>query len=72
MKVLSLGISRWKKWRLSEKLTRQEAALLLGIEPGYLAKIEQGNRIPGRKIAWAMRNLTKGYCDIGHWDQRVA
>jgi DNA-binding XRE family transcriptional regulator len=69
---LSLAAKRWRKWRETYGLTQVQAAEKLGIDPWYLAKIEQGRRVPGRKIAVAMSELTRGHVEIVHWDREAA
>jgi DNA-binding XRE family transcriptional regulator len=69
---LSLALKRWRKWRESSGLTQGQAAGKLGIDPWYLAKIEQGRRVPGRKTAVAMAALTDGHVDVAHWDREAA
>lgn len=67
MKLITIGIRQWRRWRDREGLTQSQAAARLDIEVSYLAKIEQGTRRPGRAIAARMAAMAG--VDACAWDQ---
>lgn len=61
------GALRWVTWRKANGLTQAAAAYRLGVDPWYIAKIEQGRRKPGRGISVRMRDLAG--IDPAEWDR---
>lgn len=60
------GATKWRAWRLKQGLTQVSAAVSMDVEPTYLAKIERGERKPGRVVALKIEQLSG--VSVADWD----
>lgn len=60
------GAAKWRAWRVKHELTQVAAAIRMDVEPTYLAKIERGERRPGRVVALKIEKLSG--VAVGDWD----
>lgn len=65
----SLGAARLKEIREKRGLTQLQLATMFEVDPGYIAKLEQGSRKPGRVLAVRLEEWSKGAVGMMAWDQ---
>lgn len=69
---MNLGAELFRAWREREGLTQVQAAAELETDPWYLAKIERGARVPGRRLAVKIEERTRRKVSVASWDEPAA
>ena len=63
-----LGSRRLSAWRQLKGLTQRQASHILGVDQGFLSRMERGLAKPGRRLAAKIESLTEGSVPFLAWD----